>query len=248
MSNNNAIGDYYQWWDESAPNTTYTYSSNTTGGWAGVNTTGSGTMYWSTDDDQYYVYRDETEADRNIKVADLIKRQEQQLKECTCIEDHDLITVAEFKEFIKDLILNKKNGNLPDYDDWKEIKQMMDRIYDPEKCECSEPSYVEIAELEGSDDIEDLIAQQSAGEVAKQIDEQILQYLVQKAQDEESVVEKISRKYLENVSYSGHSYEFVAITPFETTGGIPNNMSTQWYNSVADEVERTYTNTAFLGC
>lgn len=56
---------------------------------------------------------------------------------CTCFEDHDLITAGEFREFVTQLIRGKK-GALPDVDDWREIKQMMDRIYDPDLCNCFE--------------------------------------------------------------------------------------------------------------
>jgi hypothetical protein len=54
---------------------------------------------------------------------------------CTCIEDHDLITASEFQKFVTKLVRDKK-GALPDVADWKKLKQQMDRIYDPEKCKC----------------------------------------------------------------------------------------------------------------
>lgn len=62
--------------------------------------------------------------------------------ECTCIEDHNLITVQEFKTFIVELV-RAKGGKLPDIEDWKEIKQMMDRLYDPENCECAKQKEAE---------------------------------------------------------------------------------------------------------
>ena len=49
-------------------------------------------------------------------------------------DDYDYITVNEFKNFIYDMV-KAKGGALPDLEDWKLIKNMMDMLYDEEDYE-----------------------------------------------------------------------------------------------------------------
>lgn len=48
------------------------------------------------------------------------------------IEEKNTITIAEFKAWLMGLIRGK-NGSLPDIEDWKVIKEMLDRVEENEK-------------------------------------------------------------------------------------------------------------------
>jgi hypothetical protein len=48
-------------------------------------------------------------------------------------EEKNTITIAEFKSWLMGLMCGKK-GSLPDIEDWKVIKQMLDKVEENEKC------------------------------------------------------------------------------------------------------------------
>ena len=56
------------------------------------------------------------------------------------IEEQENVTFDEFRAWLSGLIVGKR-GALPDVDDWRKIKNMLDRVH-PETITVTEPQYV----------------------------------------------------------------------------------------------------------